>query len=148
MDRILLAVDGSEGSWRAARLAGQLSRAFDADVDVLNVVERLQSGPHEVAEEYERIEHVYITHEQLLRAAGGKVVDRASSLVREAGGAVGKQEVVAGRPAREIVDYAEDVDASMIVMGRRGLSGARGLLLGSVSTKVGHLSGRTLVTTE
>lgn len=148
MDRILLAVDGSDASWRAARLAGQLSRAFDGEVHVLNVVERLQTGPREVADEYERIEHVYLTHEDLLRSAGSKVVDRAAALVREEGGTVGKQDVVVGGPARAIADHADDLDASVVVLGRRGLSGARGLLLGSVSTKVGHLTSRTLVTTE
>lgn len=51
-------------------------------------------------------------------------------------------------PRTEIVRYAESQDADCIVMGRRGLGDVGGLFMGSVSHKVGHLTERTLVTTE
>ena len=86
--------------------------------------------------------------EQLLRGAGSAIIDRAAALVREEGGTVRKQEVVAGRPAREIVEYADEIAADGIVMGRRGLGGVRTLVVGSVSHEVAHLTNRTMVTTE
>lgn len=44
--------------------------------------------------------------------------------------------VLRGNPAREIVAYAERIDADLIVMGRRGQSPHEGLLLGTVSEHV------------
>ncbi len=51
-----------------------------------------------------------------------------------------------GRPAKEILDVAETVDADLIVLGSRGLGSVRRLLLGSVSTKVAeHARTSTLI---
>ena len=45
-----------------------------------------------------------------------------------------------GHPAESIVAYAKAEEADLIVMGRRGLGSVSGLLMGSVSHKVAHLS--------
>ena len=45
-------------------------------------------------------------------------------------------ETVDGKPAREIVSYAEKGDVDHIVMGSRGRSGLSRLLLGSVAETV------------
>ena len=57
-------------------------------------------------------------------------------------------EVVGGRPADTIVAAAERDKADMIVMGSRGFSDLKGLLLGSVSHKVSHLAPCTCVTVK
>ncbi|MFI0481794.1 universal stress protein [Actinomadura sp. 9N215] len=44
-----------------------------------------------------------------------------------------------------IVDVADELDASLIVTGSRGLGGARSLILGSVSTRVLHHAGRPVL---
>lgn len=147
MESILLAVDGSDGAASAAAVAGRLSRALGVPVHVLHVVERRQLVPPTLADEYERIEHVHIETEDLLKAMGGSIVNAAASHVQDEGGTIKEKWVVVGNPAHEIVAYAEDNDIDTIVMGRRGLGTARGLMLGSVTTRVGHLTDRTLVTT-
>ncbi|MEO3890540.1 universal stress protein [Nonomuraea sp. B5E05] len=43
---------------------------------------------------------------------------------------------------KRIVDVADEIDASLIVTGSRGLSGVRSVLLGSVSNHVLHHAGR------
>lgn len=148
MKRILLAVDGSAHSKRAARVAGELSAGFDVPVDVVNVVSNTASVSAGQIEEYARIEKIAITHRELLQSLGADLVVHSASGVREAGGRVGTTEVLIGSPAHEIVRYAESQDADCIVMGRRGLGDIGGLFMGSVSHKVGHLTERTLVTTE
>ncbi|MBO2460573.1 universal stress protein [Actinomadura violacea] len=44
-----------------------------------------------------------------------------------------------------IVDVAEEVNASLVVTGSRGLAGARSMILGSVSTRVLHHAGRPVL---
>jgi len=41
-----------------------------------------------------------------------------------------------GRPDKEIVDLAEEIDAGLVVVGSRGLGGVRRALVGSVSDSV------------
>jgi nucleotide-binding universal stress UspA family protein len=148
VNKIVLAVDGSKHSLKAAETAGVLSAALDATVDVINVVSDralVKPGP---LQDYERVERVTLSRQQLLEATGSDVVTEAVDHVRGSGGAVATTSVLVGSPAHEIVDYAKRVDADCIVMGRRGLGDVTGLLMGSVSHKVGHLSPTTLITTE
>jgi nucleotide-binding universal stress UspA family protein len=146
--RIVLAVDGSEHSTRAADMAGNLSAALDAPVDVVYVVQEgglVIQGP---IQDYARLERVVITQRELLESIGATVVAEAADRVRGQGGRVEETKVLIGAPAHEIVRHAETIDADCIVMGRRGLGDISGLLMGSVSHKVGHLTPLTLVTTE
>jgi nucleotide-binding universal stress UspA family protein len=146
MKRILLAVDGSDHSMRAATLAGELSSHFEAPVDVINVVPDNTPVVSGAVTEYAQLESTYINQRDLLKSIGTEVVAKASTLVKESGGEVGAQEVMVGSPAHGIVDFAEGVGADSIVMGRRGLGEIKGLLMGSVSQHIGHLTDTTLIT--
>lgn len=149
MERILLAVDGSEHSRRAASVAGELSSSLRVPVFVLHVVpERVFVATQGLAEEYAQIERIDLSHQSILEAAGHNVANDAAARVRHAEGKVDGEEVVIGDPAREIVAAADRLDTDCIVMGRRGLGDVGGLLMGSVSHKVGHLTDKTLVTTQ
>lgn len=148
MKKILLAIDGSDHSKRAAQVAGELSSGLHIPVDVVNVVSDatlVTAGP---VHEYARIEKIAISQRELLKALGADLVVQAANTVREVGGDVGTTDVLIGAPAHEIVRYAENHHADCIVMGRRGLGDVGGLFMGSVSHKVGHLTDRTLITTE
>ncbi|GAA0453703.1 universal stress protein [Alkalibacillus silvisoli] len=45
-------------------------------------------------------------------------------------------ETLAGPAARELTQFAEDEDVDLIILGNRGLSGLKKLVMGSVSNKV------------
>ncbi|WP_018657467.1 universal stress protein [Actinomadura flavalba] len=76
-----------------------------------------------------------------------RLAEQGAALAREAG-------FLEVRPVSErsngptwaaIVDVAAEVDASVIVMGSRGLSAARSVLLGSVSDRVLHHANRPML---
>lgn len=148
MKKILLAVDGSEHSMRAATLAGDFSYRFEAPVDIINVVPEGTPMVPGAVHEYAQLENVYVTQRDLLRSAGTEILAVAAAKVKEAGGDVATQEVMIGSPAHAIVSFGESADADCIVMGRRGLGDLKGLLMGSVSHQVGHLTDLTLITVE
>jgi nucleotide-binding universal stress UspA family protein len=148
MKKILLAVDGSEYSTRAATFAGELSDSFGVPVVVLNVVNEARLMTPSVVAEYTALENTYITQRDLLESAGTEVVAQAAAAVVAAGGEVADRTVLIGSAAHTIAAHAEIVGADCIVMGRRGLGDLKGLLMGSVSHRVGQLTDLTLVTTQ
>lgn len=135
MYRILLTVDGSEHSKRAIGKVIRLSAAMrtPASVRVLNV----QQAPidYGMAEAYLSTERAL----QMIEGAGRAIVDEAKESLRSAGlDPVG--EVAIGDIAPTIVERARDEPCDLIVMGTRGMGAVRNLVLGSVATKVIHLS--------
>nr|WP_281430368.1 universal stress protein [Salinicola acroporae] len=54
--------------------------------------------------------------------------------------------VVEGRPAQTIVQQATDLGVDMIIMGSRGLSDLKSLVVGSVSHKVSHIAPCPVIT--
>lgn len=54
-------------------------------------------------------------------------------------------QTLSGSPARAIVEYADEVDADLIIVGSRGRGALSTLLLGSVSHGVVHASDRNVL---
>lgn len=123
-DRILLAVDGSEHAKKAVSSAAELAKASDGEIRVFNVREvdvakmgaAIAETPDEAAELVNGV--VHDLHERGVKASGSA---RSAAF---------------GRAAQEILDEAKSFGADLIVMGSRGLSDFKALLLGSVAHKV------------
>lgn len=132
VERILVPLDGSKPSWNALHLAIQMARAFHAEMTVIHVLP-LQEFPTLIAE------------------AGGGNEDRGQLLLGEAAkiarleGLVIKVQLKKGRIADQVLRTASAYRPSLIVMGTRGLSGAKSILLGSVSHAVSHQARTTVV---
>ncbi|MCS6787399.1 MAG: universal stress protein [Thiobacillaceae bacterium] len=131
--RILLPVDGSEGSLRAARHVAAMARLIPGlEVHVLSVqapgddwmVRRLIT-PEELAE----------LEQEWSKAA----MDPACDILKDAG-IEPHCHLAQGEVAASIVRLAQELGCDQIVMGTRGQSTLAGLLMGSVATKVLHLS--------
>ncbi|QKG22641.1 universal stress protein [Actinomadura verrucosospora] len=75
------------------------------------------------------------------------LASKGAELARAAGAAEAtpRAERGGGPVWAAIVDVAEEVNASLVVTGSRGLAGARSMILGSVSTRVLHHAGRPVL---
>ncbi|HJL17340.1 MAG TPA: universal stress protein [Sandaracinaceae bacterium LLY-WYZ-13_1] len=128
MKRILVAVDGSDGSNRAARFAADLAQGTGAALELLHVYDAPTAvhlglralSKEELGEKGEGIAHGSISAAE--KAIGGRVA--------------AEHHLTFGHPDKEIVTRAEEIDADLIVLGSRGLRDLEGILLGSVSRKV------------
>jgi len=126
-ERILLAVDGSDHSMRAAKEAGDLARAMKSDT--LRIVVAFDGIPRYLGEP---------NREQAINSR----LKEANGILQKAQEAVGKipgelpTELIEGSPAEAIINVAKIRGSSVIVMGSRGLSTIAELMLGSTSHKV------------
>ncbi|MFB6142147.1 MAG: universal stress protein [Halorientalis sp.] len=127
-DRILVPTDGSEGTAETLEHAVHAARQDDATVHVLYVVDQRRY----LAADADTQDDVVAT----LEAEGEEAVETAAERVREAGlDAV--TDLRQGVPHREIVDYAGEVSADLVVMGAHGRTGRDRLAaLGSVTERV------------
>lgn len=127
--RIVVPYDDSELSKKALETAMILAKQDDKiELNVITVVEVPTS-----------IAYYGTINIESIREAGVKaakdimqdVEERLNTLPNKT-----KTIVVEGNPAHIIVDYIKRDDADLVVMGSRGLSGIKEILLGSVSHTV------------
>ena len=121
MNKVLVAIDGSEASDHAVDFAISMARNSDARLIVLNVVQETTIVPVPMGVVAE-VEGVYVANREALESAASDLTARAVERAETAGLADVERIVRFGSPARVIVDTANDEDVDVIVMGRRGLS--------------------------
>lgn len=130
VERIVVGVDGSEGSVQALRWA--LGEAL-ARKAVLEPVAVWQS-PYDFGEEL-----LFPVAEEKIAAGAKERLDAAvAEAVGDQRGVVVEASVLHGDPAQTLCDRSSD--AELLVVGSRGHGGFAGLLLGSVSLKCAHHS--------
>jgi len=79
------------------------------------------------------------TVEDFHREAGDAALAKAKQMLSEAG-VTYSAHILVGEAAPAIVEFAKSKDCSLIVIGAHGFGAVKGLLMGSVATKVIHLS--------
>lgn len=127
---ILVPVDGSENSTRAALFGIDLAKAFGVGVRLFYVFP---------AASIEIIGMAGMSRsdiDQAAQAAPQKAFDLTHEALGVEVGVDVEQETSMGDPAEEVIRYTEDNSGAMVVVGRRGLSRMKSLMLGSVSDKV------------
>jgi len=135
MLKVLLPVDGSESSLRAVEFAARNKDWYKDGIDIqlLNVQPGLPFGS--------RVSSV-IGHDTVAnyhREEGMKALEPAMQKLLQAG-VQHSEHICVGDPSEMIVDYAREKGCALILMGTRGVGTTTSLLLGSVATKVIHLS--------
>ena len=136
-ERILVAVDGSEGSKKALRLAANLQKTCGSELLILTVFRHhslLEASMSMVRPDDPE------SMDDSMRAYAKEVAEDAKAIAAEEGAERVRAFVKGGQPARTIVKFAEEHKADLIVVGSRGQGDMQGFLLGSVSHKVTSLA--------
>ena len=147
INKILAAIDGSEHAWKALDLAADMAKQHGAQLIVLHVVP-FEPMP-EALRSFAAAEHIPMEEEEgryhYARNLGDQLTRSAEARARAKGLSEVIGRTVEGKAADQILDVAGSEGVDMIVMGSRGLSDARALLLGSVSHKVANHAACTCV---
>ena len=131
---IVVGTDGSETAAEAVRQAVDLAKAVGAKVHLVSAYEPVssqrlreerQQAPEDVAWSVNPREDVDAT------------LSDAADVAQEAG-VEAEKFARQGDPADAILDVAEETKADLIIVGNKGMTGARRFLLGSVPNKVSH----------
>ncbi|MDQ6818663.1 MAG: universal stress protein [Actinomycetota bacterium] len=130
-DAIVVGTDGSDTAGRAVDEAIRMAKALDAEVHIVSAYEPLRNA--KIVGAPEGAAKVWAPLPDTLVNA---TVDQAAAKVRISGVGV-KTHAVEKDPADALLQVAEDVGANMIVVGSKGMHGAR-RVLGSVPNKVSH----------
>ena len=135
--KILAAVDGSEGSTKASEVAVDLAEKYNAQLFVLNVFR----GYPEYVTTFPSIQapsgKAFEDYEAYARKTSVEVVGRTISMAEKKGVKVKpKTSETVSSVVQTITDYAVAEEIDLIVMGTRGMGGFKKMLLGSVSSGV------------
>jgi len=131
---IVVGTDGSQTASEAVRQAVELAKEIGAKIQLVSAYEpvpasRLREEKREVPEDLQWMVNP--------REEVDHTLSEAADIVKEAGVDV-ESFARQGDPADAILDVAEETDADLIVVGNKGMTGAKRFLLGSVPNKVSH----------
>jgi len=166
INKILIPIDGSKHATKALEFAVDLAAQLNAELVIANIIE---PGPVPKALKHmAEIEHIVDVkpkkpavpttsvpvrndygdaqiNNQVQEFVSEQLLKNALAIAKKSG--LEKVTVASerGDPAKRILKLAKYQDVDSIVMGNRGLGGIKGLLMGSVSDKVNHLSKVTCI---
>jgi nucleotide-binding universal stress UspA family protein len=130
-DSIVVGTDGSETAKQAVSEAVRLAKALSAPVHVVSAYHpqhaKVSGAPEGAAKVWQplpddQVERILTEAVAGVRLAG---LEATSHAIRK-------------DPADALLEVADEVGASMIVVGSKGMHGARRLALGNVPNKVSH----------
>jgi nucleotide-binding universal stress UspA family protein len=125
--KALICIDGSIHSDKVVKDSSYMTgRLKKHKITLVNVVDHPDVSP----------ENPYAVGVADLKIRSQKILDRAKKLFEKSGQKCEAKILVSVNVADEIVRYAEDEGFDYIVVGTRGLSGLKRMLLGSVADKI------------
>jgi nucleotide-binding universal stress UspA family protein len=131
---IVVGTDGSETATEAVRQATELAKSVGDSIALVSAYEpvssaRLREEAQQVPKDLEWMVNPREDVDATLKAAGEQIEEagvEVQTYARE------------GDPADAILDVAEEGNAGLIIVGNKGMTGAKRFLLGSVPNKVSH----------
>ncbi len=131
---IVVGTDGSATAAEAVRQSVELARRVEAELYLVSAYEpvpegRLRDERQDVPEDLQWMVNPREDVESTLADGAKDLSDSGvdvQTIARE------------GDPADAILDVAEEIGAGLIVVGNKGMTGAKRFLLGSVPNKISH----------
>ena len=134
LERIVVGTDGSDTAAGAVTQAIEIAKAMGSKLYVVSAF--VPSEP--VVDREEAVEiPADVQHQTGPRQGVNQVLDAATGEAKQAG-VESEARPREGDPADALLDVAEEVNADLIVVGNKGMTGAKRFLLGSVPNKVSH----------
>ena len=137
IQRILVAVDGSKTSLNASSQAIDIAKKLDAELIAIYIISPDIRYNYLEDTITPRLPRALKNVMMIAMQRGETHVDKVKQKAKEKGVKV-RTDVVLGISSvvKEIVEYAEKNKIDMIVIGSRGLSGIKKMLLGSVASGI------------
>ena len=132
---VIVGVDGSAESDRAADFAARLAIQLEARLVAVHAVGLLDVWPEHPEEPDHRNSHAHVT--ELMEGPWTDTIRRL--------GIQPTISLIDGSPAHVLLELAEEIDADLIVVGSRGAGEAELFALGDTSTRLAHQSARPVL---
>jgi nucleotide-binding universal stress UspA family protein len=131
---IVVGTDGSETATQAVREAVDIAKALGATLELVSAYapvsqQRLRAERRDAPSDVQWAVHP--------RSETQAVLSEAADVARDAGIDVNTH-AREGDPADAILDVAEEQNSDLVIVGNKGMTGAKRFLLGSVPDKVSH----------
>lgn len=132
-DTILVATDSSDEARAALAHAVDLAESTGAAIHVVTVLE-VQGNPLQFG----------IGEVDALNEAAENLVDDVVATHDDSDVDI-ETEILRGQPAETLLEYAEDIDAGLLVAGQQGAGPITGTLVGSTTDRLAQLTDRPLL---
>ena len=132
--RIVVGTDGSDTATQAVEKATELAKLTGAELNIVSafepvsksrLAEEQRDAPEDVQYEISPTEDVNLT------------LEAAAAPARKEGVEV-MIHPVQGDPSDAIINTAEKIDADLVVVGNKGMTGKKRFILGSVPNNISH----------
>jgi nucleotide-binding universal stress UspA family protein len=121
--KILVPLDGSKNSMRGLETGVHLAKEHEASLTVIHVIHMSHKKELKQKELEEKVPPEFFLDAKKLAVKNGVPFS---------------SRILTGDPGHEIVEYSDDHNIDVIVIGARGLSTFKKIFLGSVSSYVMH----------
>ena len=133
-DSIVVGTDGSDTAKEAVRQAAELAKTVGAKLHLVSAYEPVPEG--RLRQERQNVPDAMQWMINPKEDVNNTLKEAAEQLEKD--GVEVDTYAREGDPADAILDVAEEEKADLIVVGNKGMTGARRFLLGSVPNKVSH----------
>ena len=137
-ERIVVGTDGSDSARLAVDEAVRLAESLGGEVHLVSAFEPLRrvkiAAPEGAAKVWAPLPDAQVD----------AILSQASAAVRMRNVPV-KTHALEGDPADALLEVADQVEATLIVVGSQGMHGAKRFVLGSVPNKVSHRARRNVL---